>query len=31
MYFVEALDKAGNGRNYPDLEGGARYVVVGVR
>ncbi len=31
MYFVEALDQAENGRNYPDLEEGAPYVVVEVK
>jgi len=30
MYFVEAIDNAGNGRNYPDLEIGNPYVVVSV-
>jgi hypothetical protein len=30
MYFVEAIDNAGNGRNYPDLEIGSPYVVVSV-
>jgi len=31
MFFVEALDVYGNGRNYPDLETDAPYVVVGVK
>jgi hypothetical protein len=31
MFFVEALDVHGNGRNYPDLETDAPYVVVGVK
>ena len=30
MYFVEAIDNAGNGRNYPDLEIGSPYAVVPV-
>jgi hypothetical protein len=30
MYFVEAIDNAGNGRNYPDLEISSPYVVVSV-
>jgi hypothetical protein len=30
MYFVEAIDKNGNGRNYPDLEVESPYVVVPV-
>jgi hypothetical protein len=30
MYFVEAIDNAGNGRNYPDLETTSPYVVVSV-
>jgi hypothetical protein len=30
MYFVETIDKAGNGRNYPDLEIEAPYVIVPV-
>ncbi len=30
MYFVEALDQAGNGRSYPDLETDIPYVVVPV-
>jgi hypothetical protein len=28
MYFVEAIDAAGNGRMYPDLEKEAPYVIV---
>ncbi len=28
MYFVEAMDKKGNGRMYPDLEKEAPYVIV---
>ncbi len=28
MYFVEAMDKKGNGRMYPDLEKDAPYVIV---
>ncbi len=31
MYFVEAIDKAGNGRIYPDLEVEAPYVIVPVQ
>jgi hypothetical protein len=30
MFFIEAMDKAGNGRNYPDLEVEAPYVIVPV-
>ncbi len=30
MYFVEAIDNQGNGRNYPDLEAEAPYVIVPV-
>jgi hypothetical protein len=30
MFFVEAIDSAGNGRNYPDLETSSPYVVVSV-
>lgn len=30
MYFVEAIDQQGNGRNYPDLEAEAPYVIVSV-
>jgi hypothetical protein len=30
MYFVEAVDRKGNGRNYPDLEIEAPYVIVPV-
>ena len=30
MYFVEAIDQSGNGRNYPDLETEMPYVIVGV-
>jgi hypothetical protein len=30
MYFVEAIDNFGNGRNYPDLEVEAPYVIVEV-
>jgi hypothetical protein len=30
MYFIEAIDNAGNGRNYPDLEISSPYVVVSV-
>ncbi len=30
MYFVEAIDKHGNGRNYPDLEVEMPYVIVPV-
>jgi hypothetical protein len=30
MYFVEAMDKHGNGRNYPDLELETPYVIVPV-
>ncbi len=30
MYFVEAIDQHGNGRNYPDLEAEAPYVIVSV-
>jgi hypothetical protein len=28
MYFVEVIDKRGNGRNYPDLDKEAPYVIV---
>jgi hypothetical protein len=31
MYFIEAIDTAGNGRRYPDLELEAPYVIVRVR
>jgi hypothetical protein len=31
MFFVEAVDKHGNGRNYPDFEVETPYVVVPVR
>ncbi len=31
IYFIEAIDKHGNGRIYPDLEVEAPYVVVSVR
>jgi hypothetical protein len=31
MFFVEAIDTRGNGRNYPDLEVETPYVVVPVR
>lgn len=31
MFFVEAIDNHGNGRNYPDFEVEAPYVVVPVR
>ena len=30
MYFIEAVDRHGNGRNYPDLEVDAPYVIVPV-
>ncbi|MGJ5816186.1 hypothetical protein [Paludibaculum fermentans] len=30
MFFVEAIDKQGNGRNYPDFEVEAPYVIVPV-
>lgn len=30
MYFVEAIDRNGNGRNYPDLEVETPYVIVPV-
>jgi len=30
MYFVEMIDQAGRGRNYPDLETEMPYVIVGV-
>jgi hypothetical protein len=30
MFFVEAIDSTGNGRNYPDLETSSPYVVVSV-
>lgn len=30
MYFIEALDRHGNGRNYPDLEVETPYVIVPV-
>jgi hypothetical protein len=28
MYFIEAMDTAGNGRIYPDLEVETPYIVV---
>jgi len=31
QYFIEAMDEAGNGRIYPDLETETPYVVVPVR
>lgn len=31
MYFVEVVDRAGNGRMYPDFERETPYVVVAVR
>jgi hypothetical protein len=30
MYFVEAIDKHGNGRNYPDLDVESPYVMAPV-
>jgi hypothetical protein len=30
IYFIEAIDSLGNGRNYPDLETQAPYVIVEV-
>ena len=30
IYFIEAIDKQGNGRNFPDLETGDPYVIVPV-
>jgi hypothetical protein len=30
MYFVEALDRAGNGRSYPDLESDIPYRIVSI-
>ncbi|UCD49292.1 MAG: hypothetical protein JSW27_17385 [Phycisphaerales bacterium] len=30
MYFVEAIDKVGNGKMYPDMETEIPYVIVGV-
>ncbi len=30
MYFIEAIDRHGNGRNYPDLEAETPYVIVAV-
>ena len=30
MYFIEAVDKKGAGRMYPDLEVEMPYVIVGV-
>jgi hypothetical protein len=31
IWFIEAVDQAGNGRMYPDLEQETPYVVTGVR
>jgi hypothetical protein len=31
MYFVEAVDRSGTGRMYPDLEVETPYVVIPVR
>lgn len=31
MYFVETMDRAGNGRIYPDLERQTPYIIVPVR
>jgi hypothetical protein len=31
MYFVEIVDKKGNGRIYPDLEVETPYLVAGVK
>ena len=31
MYFVEIVDRKGNGRIYPDLETETPYKVVGVK
>jgi hypothetical protein len=31
VYFVEAIDNRGNGRNYPDLDVEAPYVIVPVQ
>lgn len=30
IYFIEAIDHHGNGRNYPDLEVETPYVIVPV-
>jgi hypothetical protein len=30
MYFVEAIDQHGKGRNYPDLESAAPFIIVTV-
>lgn len=31
MYFIEAMDKAGNGWIFPDLDKQAPYVVVRLK
>lgn len=31
MYFIEVVDRNGNGRMYPDFERGTPYVIVAVR
>ncbi|QOY87486.1 hypothetical protein [Paludibaculum fermentans] len=31
MFFVEAVDNQGNGRNFPDFDVEAPYVIVPVR
>jgi hypothetical protein len=31
MYFVEVVDRKGNGRIYPDLEVETPYLVTGVQ
>ena len=28
MYFIEALDRSGNGKVYPDLEKETPYIIV---
>ena len=31
MYFIEIVDRQGNGRIYPDLEAETPYIVLAVR
>ena len=31
MYFVEIVDRRGNGRIYPDLEVETPYIILGVK
>ena len=31
MYFVEVMDRAGEGRIYPDLERETPYVIIPVK